>query len=326
MAGLLTQYPAGERDRPGRGGQDTARRRGARAAHQGRFGVWVAELAAVNWTGLRPGHGGDRAGGAPDRGRADRGRPGRPPGAAAAAPGPGQLRARARCGRAVLRDKSCCPRTTSASWPPAGSRWACPRRHVTGCLRWRWPGPMDKASGLRAQAEAVTLFVERARQLNPDLALDGEAGAVVARLVQRLDGMPLAIELAAARVEALGLGQLLDRLDDRLLISANRAAPARQRSLDAAVDWSSQLLDRTRAARLPVPAGVPRAVQPGSRRSRGRDRRRSRGPAPGRLLPAGTARGRPGRAVPLLDAGDLARVRPAPTRTGGARNPRPPPR
>ena len=97
-------------------------------------------------------------------------------------------------------------------------------------------------SGLRAQAEAVTLFVERARQLNPDLALDGEAGAVVARLVQRLDGMPLAIELAAARVEALGLGQLLDRLDDRLLISANRAAPARQRSLDAAVDWSYQLL------------------------------------------------------------------------------------
>ena len=92
------------------------------------------------------------------------------------------------------------------------------------------------------QAEAVTLFVERARQLNPDLALDGEAGAVVARLVQRLDGMPLAIELAAARVEALGLGQLLDRLDDRLLISANRAAPARQRSLDAAVDWSYQLL------------------------------------------------------------------------------------
>ena len=93
-----------------------------------------------------------------------------------------------------------------------------------------------------AQAEAVTLFVERARQIDPDLTLDGEAAAMVARLVQRLDGMPLAIELAAARVEALGLGQLLDRLDDRLLVSANRAAPARQRSLDAAVDWSYQLL------------------------------------------------------------------------------------
>jgi predicted ATPase len=99
------------------------------------------------------------------------------------------------------------------------------------------PGPEDPG-----RAEAVTLFVERARQIDPDLALDGEAGAAVARLVQRLDGMPLAIELAAARVEALGLGQLLDRLDDRLLVSANRAAPARQRSLDAAVDWSYQLL------------------------------------------------------------------------------------
>ena len=101
------------------------------------------------------------------------------------------------------------------------------------------PGPSGPGTG---QAEAVTLFIERARQIDPDLALDGEAGAAVAQLVQRLDGMPLAIELAAARVEALGLGQLLDRLDDRLLVSANRAAPARQRSLDAAVDWSYQLL------------------------------------------------------------------------------------
>ena len=75
------------------------------------------------------------------------------------------------------------------------------------------PGPEDPGP-----AEAVTLFVERARQIDSDLALDGEAGAAVARLVQRLDGMPLAIELAAARVEALGLGQLLDRLDDRLLM------------------------------------------------------------------------------------------------------------
>jgi non-specific serine/threonine protein kinase len=93
-------------------------------------------------------------------------------------------------------------------------------------------------------AEAVTLFVERARQLNPGFTADGDSGSLVARLVQRLDGMPLAIELAAARVEALGLTQMLDRLDDRyrLLISANRAATARQRSLEAAVDWSYQLL------------------------------------------------------------------------------------
>ena len=66
----------------------------------------------------------------------------------------------------------------------------------------------------------------------------------MARLVQQLDGLPLAIELAAARVEALGLAQLLGRLDDRsrLLVSASRAATARQRSLEAAVEWSYQLL------------------------------------------------------------------------------------
>ena len=67
----------------------------------------------------------------------------------------------------------------------------------------------------------------------------------MARLVTRLDGMPLAIELAAARVEALGVAQLLDRLDDRfaLLAGGDRLAPARHRSLAATVEWSYQLLD-----------------------------------------------------------------------------------
>ena len=65
------------------------------------------------------------------------------------------------------------------------------------------------------------------------------------RLVARLDGMPLAIELAAARTEALGVSGLLDRLEDRfaLLSGGDRLAPSRQRSLAAAVEWSYQLLD-----------------------------------------------------------------------------------
>jgi predicted ATPase/class 3 adenylate cyclase/DNA-binding CsgD family transcriptional regulator len=96
-----------------------------------------------------------------------------------------------------------------------------------------------------AQAEAVALFADRARAADAGFVLDGQTGPAVAALVARLDGMPLAIELAAARVEVLGVAGLLDRLGDRfaLLAAGNRAAPSRQRSLAATVDWSYQLLD-----------------------------------------------------------------------------------
>ena len=93
-------------------------------------------------------------------------------------------------------------------------------------------------------SEAVALFTDRARQVDAGFTLDGRTGPAVARLVARLDGMPLAIELAAARVEALGAVQLADRLDDRfgLLTSGDRLAPGRHRSLAAAVEWSYRLL------------------------------------------------------------------------------------
>ncbi len=99
-------------------------------------------------------------------------------------------------------------------------------------------------SRTEGEAEAVTLFIDRVHQFDPEVDLGGADRLLVERLVRRLDGMPLAIELAAARVEALGLAKLLDRLDNRfrLLVSADRSASARQRSLEATVDWSYRLL------------------------------------------------------------------------------------
>jgi non-specific serine/threonine protein kinase len=104
------------------------------------------------------------------------------------------------------------------------------------------PDPADQAK--IPVSEAVRLFTDRARRADPHFALDSVLGPAVARLMKRLDGMPLAIELAAARVEALGVVQLLDHLDDRLglLVAKDRLTAARQRSLAATANWSYQLL------------------------------------------------------------------------------------
>ena len=119
---------------------------------------------------------------------------------------------------------------------------------VAGEARFRL-GPLALPVGVdpgdTGGSEAVMLFADRARRVDAGFVLDDQTGPVVAGLVRRLDGMPLAIELAAARVEALGVGQLLGRLDDRfaLLTTGDRLAPSRQRSLTATVEWSYRLLD-----------------------------------------------------------------------------------
>jgi predicted ATPase/DNA-binding CsgD family transcriptional regulator len=92
--------------------------------------------------------------------------------------------------------------------------------------------------------EAIRLFADRAAAVRPGFALDAGNAAAVVRLCRTLDGMPLAIELAAARVGALSVEQIAARLGDRfqLLASGDRTAPVRQQTLRAAVDWSFELL------------------------------------------------------------------------------------
>jgi predicted ATPase/DNA-binding CsgD family transcriptional regulator/Tfp pilus assembly protein PilF len=106
--------------------------------------------------------------------------------------------------------------------------------------------PPDDAVGEELVAhEAIRLFAARAAGARPGFILTNENAASVARLCRTLDGIPLGIELSAARVRALSVEQIADRLRDRfqLLDSGDRTAPPRQQTLRATVDWSYELLD-----------------------------------------------------------------------------------
>ncbi len=109
-------------------------------------------------------------------------------------------------------------------------------------------------------SEAGRLFAERAAAVRPDFEITADNAADVAEIVHRLDGLPLAIELAAARIRIFPPAALAHRLDDRLgaLGAGGRDAPARQRTLRGAIDWSHDLLggdERRLFARLSVFAG-----------------------------------------------------------------------
>ena len=99
---------------------------------------------------------------------------------------------------------------------------------------------------------AVRLFADRARAVRPSFSLDAETAPVVALICRQLDGVPLAIELAAARVKALPLQEIADRLTDRFtfLSAGPRTGEARHRTLRATLDWSYQLLSAAEQAVL----------------------------------------------------------------------------
>ena len=106
--------------------------------------------------------------------------------------------------------------------------------------------PQDGSAGEVAASEAGRLFVARARAASPAFALTAGNSAAVAEVCSRLDGMPLAIELAAARCPALGPAELAARLDGHPgLLSGGAARPGRHRSLEALVSWSYELLGDT---------------------------------------------------------------------------------
>jgi predicted ATPase/class 3 adenylate cyclase len=119
-----------------------------------------------------------------------------------------------------------------------------------------YPPPPERLT----QYEAVRLFVERARAVKPDFSVTNENAPAVAEICVRLDGLPLAIELAAARTRLLPPRAMLAKLSSRLklLTGGARNLPERQRTLRGAIEWSYELLspeERTLFARLSVFAG-----------------------------------------------------------------------
>jgi len=139
---------------------------------------------------------------------------------------------------------------------------------AAGEVTWRVPSlalpPTGEGLAPRvetvSQYAAVRLFIERAESVLPGFAVTNDSAPAVAEICWRLDGIPLAIELAAARVNVLSTEQILARLDDRfrLLTGGRRTALPRQQTLRAAVDWSYALLtaeERVLFRRVSVFAG-----------------------------------------------------------------------
>src|SRR6185436_19788950 len=111
---------------------------------------------------------------------------------------------------------------------------------IEGETAFTVPTPVPRGAADAAASEAVRLFCERARAALPAFELTDANAAVVAEICRRLDGIPLALELAATRVKLLGVEQIRARLDDRfkLLARSGSGAPSRQQTVLAVIQWS----------------------------------------------------------------------------------------
>ena len=155
-----------------------------------------------------------------------------------------------------------------------------------------------------AEYDAVRLLVERGGDVRPGFRLTDGNAAAVARICSELAGLPLAIELAAARLRTLSPEQVAARLGEQLdlLTHGGRSRPDRQQTMRATLDWSHQLLAARRADRLPAALGLRGWLHARRRRAGRRGRRRRsrrggrRGRAPGQPV-AGRGRPRPRRAA-----------------------------
>jgi len=122
------------------------------------------------------------------------------------------------------------------------------------------PDPSAVSASAVSRCDAVRLFIDRAAALQPGFQVSDHNAPMVAQICTRLDGIPLAIELAAGRIRGMTLEQIASHLDDRfrLLTGGSRTALPRQRTLQATIDWSYNLLsedERTLLRRLSVFAG-----------------------------------------------------------------------
>ncbi|MEH1126715.1 BTAD domain-containing putative transcriptional regulator [Micromonospora sp. CPCC 206061] len=199
-------------------------------------GVWLVELA-----GLPPGCGAEDVADAVAAAVGVR-QDGARQGSAVPESGGGWLAAALRDRRLLLVLDNCEHVVEAAAEVAAGLLRAVPGLHVlatsqdrlaiAGELLWTVP-PLDENAALR-------LFAERAAAAEPGFAVSEENRASVESICRRLDGIPLALELAATRVRSMDVAELAERLDDRfrLLSSGRRDAPARQRTLRAMIEWS----------------------------------------------------------------------------------------